>query len=61
MIKGDILIDDAVHNHIGGDYRKFLMNAPHNEKYDADANGMIRVSSWKEIYELIVNICGGIQ
>lgn len=61
MIKGDILIDDAVHNHIGGDYQKFLMNAPHNQSYDAEENRMIRVSSWKEIYELIVNICGGVK
>lgn len=60
MIKGDILIDDAVHNLVGGDYCKFLVNAPHNTSYDAEANGMIRVSSWKEIYELIVNICGGV-
>ena len=61
MIKGDILIDDAIHNLVGGEYRKFLMKAPHNQNYDAEANGMIRVSSWKEIYELIVNICGGVQ
>ena len=61
MIKGDILIDDAVHNLVGGDYRKFLVNAPHNQSYDAEGSGMIRVSSWKEIYELIVNICGGVQ
>lgn len=61
IIKGDILIDDAVHNLTGGEYRKFLVNAPHNQSFDAEKNDMIRVSSWKEIYELIVNICGGVR
>lgn len=54
MIKGDILIDDGVHNLIGGDYIKILMTAQHNADYDAEANGMIRVGSWEEIYEAIL-------
>lgn len=56
MIKGDVLIDDAVHNLVNGDYHKFLMNAPHNQSYDEKADGMVRVSSWEEIYELIFNL-----
>lgn len=53
LIKGDILIDDGVHNHIGGDYTKLLMDAPHNKNYDAEANGMRRVYDWGEIYDII--------
>lgn len=56
MIKGDILIDDAPHNVIGGDYLGFLMNAPHNQGFDAESNGVIRVYNWEEIYKLINNL-----
>ena len=52
MIRGDVLIDDGVHNLEGGDYRKILMTAPHNREYDAEAHGMTRVSSWAEIEAL---------
>ncbi len=53
LIKGDMLIDDGVHNLEGGDYIKVLMTAPNNKSYDAKANGMIRVHNWHEIEELI--------
>lgn len=53
MIRGDVLIDDGVHNLEGGDYVKLLMTAPHNRSYDAEANGMIRVHSWEEIPAII--------
>lgn len=53
MIKGDVLIDDGIHNLLGGDYHKILFDAPYNRDYDAEANGMIRVSSWEEIYKVI--------
>jgi 5'(3')-deoxyribonucleotidase len=53
LIKGDVLIDDGIHNLEGGDYVKILMTAPHNRSYDAEGNGMIRVSSWKEIEKVI--------
>jgi hypothetical protein len=29
------------------------MTAPHNRDYDAEANGMIRVSTWAEIEKVI--------
>ena len=48
MIRGDVLIDDGVHNLEGGRYRKILFTAPHNRFYDAEGNGMIRVGSWAE-------------
>lgn len=53
MILGDVLIDDGVHNLEGGHYIKILMTAPHNIHYDAEANGMIRVHTWKEIEKVI--------
>lgn len=36
LIKGDVLVDDGIHNLEGGDYFKILMTAPHNRNYDAD-------------------------
>ena len=53
MIRGDVLIDDGIHNLEGGAYRKILFTAPYNREYDAEANGMIRVHSWTEIVEII--------
>ena len=58
MIRGDVLIDDGIHNLEGGDYRKILFTAPHNRDYDAEANGMTRVSNWKEIVAIIDGIAG---
>ncbi len=57
-IRGDVLIDDGVHNLEGGDYLKILMTAPHNVSYDAQANGMIRVHTWKEIEDIITHYGG---
>ncbi len=53
LIRGDVLIDDGIHNLEGGDYAKILVTAPHNRDYDAEANGMIRVNNWDEILEAI--------
>ena len=53
MLKGDYLIDDGVHNLIGGEYKKILMSRPHNGNFDAEGNGMIRVNNWEEIYKII--------
>ena len=53
MIKADYLIDDGIHNLENGDFIKILMTSPHNKNYDAKANGMYRVSDWKEVYEII--------
>lgn len=56
MIRGDVLIDDGIHNLEGGDYVKILMTAPHNKSYDAEANGMIRVSNWGEIEKILSHL-----
>ena len=61
LIRGDVLIDDGVHNLEGGDYVKILMTAPHNRNYDAEANGMIRVQTWAEIEEVIRRLSGTIR
>lgn len=53
MIKGDIMIDDAVHNLEGGSYLKILVTAPHNRNYDTASNGMLRANNWEEIYAII--------
>lgn len=53
MIKGDILVDDGIHNLIGGNYFKILFTAPHNVDFDAEAHGMVRAGSWKDVYETI--------
>lgn len=53
LIKGDVLIDDGIHNLEGGDYKKILVDAPYNRDYDAEAHGMIRVHNWDEIEEVI--------
>ena len=53
LIRGDVLIDDGVHNLEGGDYVKILMTAPHNRDFDAAAHGMIRVRDWAEIEALV--------
>lgn len=56
LIKGDVLIDDGVHNLLNGDYAKLLFTAPHNRSFDASANDMIRVGSWEEVYRAIEKI-----
>ncbi len=56
MIKGDILVDDGVHNLEDGDYVKILVSTPYNATYDAEANGMFRVHSWTEIYQKICEL-----
>lgn len=59
LIRGDVLIDDGVHNLEGGDYVRILMTAPHNRDYDAEKNGMIRVHSWAEIETVVETLAGG--
>ena len=55
MIRGDVLIDDGIHNLEGGSYMKIMFTAPHNRDYDAEGNGMIRVHTWPEVVRIIDN------
>lgn len=54
LINADILVDDGVHNLLGGSYKKILMTASHNKAFDANANGMVRVNNWQEAYDKII-------
>ena len=51
LLKCTFLIDDYPKNLEGGDYIKILMNAPHNQNSNNIED--YRVSSWKEIYDII--------
>lgn len=53
MIIGDVLVDDAPHNLIGGRYKKLLMSAPHNRHFETTGTGIVRVSNWLQAYEVI--------
>ena len=53
MIIGDVLVDDAPHNLIGGRYKKILMSAPHNRHFETTGTGIVRVSNWLQVYEVI--------
>ena len=56
LIKGDVLIDDGVHNLLGGDYAKLLFTAPHNRSFNAAGNGMVRVNCWEDVYREIYRL-----
>ena len=56
LLNADILVDDGVHNLIGGSYEKILMTASHNIAYNAEANGMTRVNNWDEAFVSIIKI-----
>lgn len=56
IIDADILIDDAVHNLIGGKYRGILMDAPHNRDFDEKSYDIVRAKNWEEVYETIQKI-----
>ena len=59
LVSGDVLVDDDIHNLIDGSYEKLLMDAPHNRRFDADANGMTRVMNWSDAYMKICEISQG--
>ena len=53
LVRGDVLIDDGVHNLIGGEYYKILVDAPYNRAFDAESHGIRRVRGWDEIIAII--------
>lgn len=53
MIDADFLVDDAVHNLIGGKYKGILMDAPHNRDFNEKKHDIIRAKTWEEIYNII--------
>lgn len=59
MIRGDVRVDDAVHNLEGYDGVKILIDAPHNRDYNARAHGVHRVSWWGDVYKIICRVAAG--
>ena len=53
LLDGDVLIDDGVHNLIGGNYIKILFDATYNRSFDAEGNGMIRARNWDEVRKIV--------
>lgn len=58
LIRGDILIDDGIHNLVGGQYLKILLDAPYNRNFDAYMNDAYRVYNWEDIYRVISKHAG---
>lgn len=56
IISGDVLIDDGVHNHIGGKYTSILFDAPHNRDFNESDYGIKRVNTWEEAYEAVCKL-----
>lgn len=56
MIRTDVMVDDAVHNLIDGEYYKILMSAPHNANCNVEEYGIHRANNWQEVYEMIERI-----
>ena len=50
LIKGDVMVDDAPHNLVDGDYIKLLYDAPHNQNFDTESHCITRVHNWGEVY-----------
>lgn len=56
QISGDVLIDDAVHNLVGGNYKKFLYHQPNNAGFNENAHDITRVFSWEDVYNRIQSL-----
>lgn len=56
LVNGDVLVDDAVHNLIGGQYARILMDAPYNRSFDAEKNFIRRAKDWPEALAIIRDI-----
>lgn len=53
LVHADFLVDDGVHNLVGGHYKGILMDAPHNKNFDEKAHGIVRAKNWHEVYAFI--------
>lgn len=56
LVRGDILIDDAPHNLVCGEYAGILFTAPHNRNYDAIYHGFLRADDWEDVYDLVCHV-----
>lgn len=53
MVKGDIRIDDGVHNLVNCDGLKILFTAPHNACIDENDIGAQRANTWKDVDRIV--------
>ena len=53
LLKGDVMVDDGLHNLIGGDYLRILVDTPHNRDVDDEKEGLLRVKNWAEIENIV--------
>ena len=58
LVRGNVLIDDGVHNLLDSDtlkatYSKILFSANHNKYFNCDKTGIYRVNNWNEAYEIV--------
>lgn len=53
MVWGDILVDDALHNLIGGHYFKILMDAPYNRSVNDREYDLHRAYNWDDVMDYI--------
>lgn len=60
LLSADILVDDGVHNLVGGSYKKILMTMPHNKAYDTNNSDIVRVSDWEEAFCKIIDFADNI-
>ena len=58
IVKCDIRIDDKIENLVGDNSKKYMFTAYHNKnipKEELDKLGIIRVNSWLELREQLIN------
>lgn len=53
MVKGDVLVDDAPHNLVGGEYEKILLSTTVNKGFDERSIGATRCDNWEQVYKFI--------
>lgn len=56
IIRGDVMIDDGIHNLVGFPAQRILFDRPHNHNFPAEDHDMTRVFTWDEIYQIINQI-----
>jgi len=61
MIRGDIMIDDGLHNLVSQECYTILMSAPYNMKYKAEDYVNARVNNWEEAYREIQKVSGVVE
>lgn len=56
MIKGDVIIDDAIHNLTDPDIVKIVYDKPWNRIPDDKELGLIRAYTWEDIYRIVTTL-----